>query len=361
MTTVARIPAQVTATPVSASNPATSRKPGRIAALDFTKGALVLIMVLYHWLNYFYRSPADVYRYLRFLTPSFIMITGFLISSVYLSKYGVTNPQLPGRLFERGLKILAVFFGLNILRALLLPGAARAQLIESHSSLSSLGRIYFLGADLGAGDGKSVAFFILVPIGYLLILSAALLPGARRFRYVFHAAFLAALAGVFVLDHYRIPSTNLQLLTIGLLGVLLGYFPMEKIDRFVAHPFWVCVAYALYVAAITRWNVLFSLQLVGVCLSLIILYLIGKAAGSMGVLGRLIVFLGLYSLVGYIAQIAILQGLYVAFRHSELDTHSVQTLTFIAAVVLTILAVGLTDWTRKHNATADRLYKAVFA
>ena len=44
-------------------------------ALDFTKGALVLIMVLYHWLNYFYGPRGDVYRYLRFLTPSFIFIT----------------------------------------------------------------------------------------------------------------------------------------------------------------------------------------------------------------------------------------------------------------------------------------------
>src|ERR1700726_2047192 len=65
------------------------KKQARISALDFTKGALVLIMVLYHWLNYFVASDGFFYRYLRFLTPSFIFIAGFLISNVYLSRYQV--------------------------------------------------------------------------------------------------------------------------------------------------------------------------------------------------------------------------------------------------------------------------------
>src|SRR4051812_8978697 len=63
----------------------TPQKSKRVPALDFTKGALVLIMVLYHWMNYFIRADGDVYKYLRFLTPSFIFITGFLVSQVYLS------------------------------------------------------------------------------------------------------------------------------------------------------------------------------------------------------------------------------------------------------------------------------------
>src|SRR5271169_6764755 len=49
-------------------------KTGRISALDFTKGTLVLVMVLYHWLNYFVGSQGSFYRYLSFLPPSFICI-----------------------------------------------------------------------------------------------------------------------------------------------------------------------------------------------------------------------------------------------------------------------------------------------
>ena len=38
-------------------------KNARLAALDFTKGMLVLIMVLYHWINYFFAGQDN--RYLR--------------------------------------------------------------------------------------------------------------------------------------------------------------------------------------------------------------------------------------------------------------------------------------------------------
>src|SRR6266404_5555429 len=77
---------------------ATLTKSQRISALDFTKGALVLLMVLYHWINYFIGPQWKYYQYLRFLTPSFIFITGFMISNVYLSRYAATDPRLPKRL-----------------------------------------------------------------------------------------------------------------------------------------------------------------------------------------------------------------------------------------------------------------------
>ena len=61
--------------------PATS---GRLAAIDLTKGVLVVCMVIYHSLNYSaHRELA--FKYLAFLPPSFILITGFLLSHVYLA------------------------------------------------------------------------------------------------------------------------------------------------------------------------------------------------------------------------------------------------------------------------------------
>ncbi|PYT85568.1 MAG: hypothetical protein DMG36_27405, partial [Acidobacteria bacterium] len=95
-------------------------RPLRNPALDFTKGALVLFMVLYHWLNYFISADGDFYRYIRFVTPSFIFITGFVISNVYLAKYELSDSRLPKRLLQRGLKILAIFVVLNIVISLLL-------------------------------------------------------------------------------------------------------------------------------------------------------------------------------------------------------------------------------------------------
>src|SRR5690349_11506791 len=145
---------------------------GRIPALDFTKGALVLIMVLYHWINYFY-GPSDN-RYLRFLTPSFIFITGFLISNVYFSRYGISAPHLPKRLLQRGLKVLAVFALLNLGRNLLVQGALLGQTLTTSWSSSDFIDAYLTGSSAGNGQTKTVAFFVLVPISYLLIFSAIL-------------------------------------------------------------------------------------------------------------------------------------------------------------------------------------------
>jgi len=351
--------------PAAASGAATafSGKPQRIPALDFTKGALVLIMVLYHWLNYFYanQSGLDVYRYLRFLTPSFIFITGFLVSNVYFSKYGVTNPRLPRRLIERGLKILAVFVALNLVRTLMVPRAAREQLIAEHLSARSLTNLYIIGTDLGGGQGKAVAFYVLVPIGYLLVLSAMLLIGARVWRRFFHLTLAVCFLALLALDLRGLSSANLQLITIGLLGVILGYTPIDKISKFVNRPLWVIAAYLCYLAAITIWNVIYPLQIVGVCVSLMTIYMLGDAGRGRGWIRKEIILLGQYSLVGYIAQIAILQLLHQALRHTPLISPGIQITSFIAAVVLTVMVVEATHRARRRIGAADRIYRAVFA
>lgn len=348
--------------PLAPIAPKDPKKKQRIPALDFTKGSLVLIMVLYHWLNYFYpnQGRVDLFRYLRFLTPSFIFITGFLVSNVYFTKYGVENRRLPARLLERGIKLLAVFAVLNVIRTLLLPVGARQQLIEEHASLRSLVNLYVIGTNLGGGQGKAIAFFILVPIGYLLILSALLVVGTRRWpRFCYFVFGLCAL-GLSLLTFAGLSSANLQLLTIGLLGVIVGGARIERVTRFVNRPWIVVAAYACYLAAITVWNVIYVLQIVGVCLSLMIIYMIGDAGQRHGVIRSEIILLGQYSLVGYIAQIAILQVLYQAFRHSHMSLQNAQFISFIAAVVLTMMSVRLTHSARRVP-VLDQSYRAVFA
>src|SRR5947209_8358962 len=114
-------------TRVTARSPKVSRNP----ALDFTKGALVLIMVLYHWINYFIGPQWEYYQYLRFLTPSFIFITGFMISNVYLSKYETAGPRLSKRLFTRGLKLMAIFLALNVARIFIVPVLGSSVVVQN--------------------------------------------------------------------------------------------------------------------------------------------------------------------------------------------------------------------------------------
>src|SRR5262249_2087710 len=282
----------------------------RISALDFTKGALVLIMVLYHWINYFTSSQDN--RYLRFLTPSFIFITGFLISNVYLSKYEAFDAQVPRRLMQRGLKLLGVFAALNVGKSVLSSHGQIASFIPSEREFFD---VYIVGNAVIVGQGKAVAFFILVPISYLLILSALLLFVTRFYRYTFHVVCGLFLFGIALLYFRGLQSPNLELISIGLLGVLVGLLPIEKVNALVQHPYWLAIGYVIYLGLITRWNVISTLQIMGVCLSLMIIYLLGLHGGEKGSLQRCVILLGKYSLFGYIAQIAILQVLRAGLRH----------------------------------------------
>jgi multisubunit Na+/H+ antiporter MnhF subunit len=175
-----------------------SKTTQRISALDFTKGALVLIMVLYHWINYFIGPQWPYYPYLRFLTPSFIFITGFMVSHVYLAKYDPADRRLSQRLFTRGLKLLAIFLVLNVARIFIVPalstGVLGGDLLDPGNMF-----IVFVSGNLSVVSGKLVSFFILVPISYLLMFSGALMFPYRFYRYTFHVACGLLLSSILIL------------------------------------------------------------------------------------------------------------------------------------------------------------------
>jgi hypothetical protein len=325
---------------------------GRISALDFTKGALVLFMVLYHWLVYFQGPHGVIFRYLRFLPPSFIFITGFLISNAYLAKYDIADPRLPKRLVIRGLKIMVIFVLLNVAISFLVTGF-------QGWNVDKLIAVYVTGNVMVAGVGKAASFHILVPISYLLLLSSMLLVVCRFYRYTFYVVFAGFLIGTFVLTLEGFASANLELLTIGLLGLILGYAPIEKVNAFVRHPYPLVAAYLCYAVVITVREPNYPLQIAGVCLTLMLIYLLGISSVKQGG-GNLIILLGRYPLFGYIAQVAILQLLRGGLHRLELGTGEM-VLSFVAALALTVLTVIAMDHARSKSLTGDRLYKAVFA
>ena len=330
----------------------------RIPALDYTKGTLVLIMVLYHWLNYFVSPEGQIYRYLRFLTPSFIFISGFLISHVYFATYGIGDSRVPKRLMWRGLKILAVFILLNAVRTFLIPDSRSGLMPSRFWSTQDLMAVYITG-NVAVGGSKVAIFPILVPIGYLLLLSAGLVTIYRRYKYTFHVISLLLLLCNFILGFIGVGYGNLELLTIGLLGVTFGHIPLEAVSRIVTHRYALTAAYLGYIAAITAWKVVYPVQLAGVFLNLVLIYVLGVRNGGHGS-GRHIVLLGKYSLFGYIAQIAVLQALYRGLRPMSPGAARV-AISCIAAFSLTIICVEVLDRARSRVVAVDRLYKAVFA
>jgi len=327
---------------------------GRIATFDFVKGALVLTMVLYHWLNYYFGIQWPGYRYIRFLTPSFIFISGFLISHVSLrATYASDHARFRRRLFGRAAKLLIVFVALNVFADLTV--GSRLDLRDSDPAML-LTTAY--GVFISA-NGRA-AFDILVTIAYFLMLVPIVVGLARRMRLSLMAMAMAILTVVAVWGFTARTNPHIELLAIGLLGLAVGARRSNAFEAGRQHWVILVLAYLCYLWAITRWNVLFPLQVVGVCLSLAAIYSIAEAWGTDRRISRQIVLLGEYSLLSYVVQIAVLQLLRAAFRGFQ-PTGAALALPLIVTVVATVVIIELADRMRPRSRAFDRLYRTVFA
>jgi len=328
---------------------ASGARPGRRNdVIDFVKGALVLFMVVYHWSNYFVDIRWDVYRYLRFLTPSFTLITGFLISYTYLSRYAPDDAGLRGRLLRRGGKILLLFTALNAAGDIMLPGA----LAGGRSMTQNLYAIYVVG-------NGSAAFDVLVPIAYFLLLAPLVLWVATRLRVRLQTVGIVAVLATVAAWASGVRSPNLELVAVALLGMGAGVVPFDRLERLAGRQGLLLAAYLGYLAAITALNIPFPLQVVGVCLTVLLLYAAGRTVGT-NWLSRRVVELGEYSLYAYIVHIVVLQLLRRGLRPFGL-TGIELLIPFVLALVVTVLLVQAAIVARAKLRPADRLYRVVFA
>jgi peptidoglycan/LPS O-acetylase OafA/YrhL len=325
----------------------------RVASFDFVKGALVLIMVLYHWLNYFIGLGWGGYRYLRFLTPSFIFITGFLISYVYLSKYSYDAPQLRRRLWLRGLKLLALFLFLNVVANRTLGMRLRLDFGDPGALRDAAYAVFVEGT-------TRAAFDILVSIAYLLLLAPLVLFVSGRLKIPLWVLAAAAVIAMLLGEYHGFTNPHCEMLSIALVGLATGTLGGDRVAALGRSPIVIAGAYLIYVAAISVWNVPFWLQVPGVCLSVLVLYAIAEAVGSTGLLQKYFVRLGQYSLLAYIAQILILQILRRGLREYVLSGADVATPLAIG-IVATVVTVETTIWLRQRSALFDRSYRIVFA
>lgn len=333
----------------SAQRLSSTRK--RLLGVDFAKGVLVLVMVLYHWMNYFVGFDSGAYKYLRFLTPSFIFLAGFLIAYVYQPRFNAGDNRIPVRLVWRGLKLLAIVLVLNATMQFAVAGHS----IDPRWWQAPWERLWSYST-----GSAPLSFSILVPIGYLLIASAGLLVVARRMPALLHVITGALIAISFWCEWARVPNGYLEIFSMGMLGVSAGYLPIEAIHRVVSHRMTVLAVYAAYLWALTVWNAIYLLQIVGVCLNLAILYAgAGIPPSGHGVSG-LLIRLGEYSLFGYIAQIAILQILH-RLAPALGESGGTPALLLLIALAATGLSVSILDWVRPRVPAINRIYTAVFA
>jgi hypothetical protein len=243
--------------------------------------------------------------------------------------------------------------------SLLAPASFIRSIATIRAVTADLNAVFLTGNAAGGEAGKIAAFGILVPIGYLLILSSLLLLARPFFRYVFLAAFVVSLGSMVFLALRDIQYPNLELVAVGLLGIVIGYVSEKKMQQVVKYAWIVVLLYCAYLAAITFWRESYYTQMLGAFLTTTLIYVVGTYARSKGPSSK-IVLLGRYSLFGYISQIAILRCLSASLRHVRLDL-PVLAGSLVAGVVLTMLAVEAMDYSRARSRRIDEVYKWVFA
>ncbi len=323
-------------------------------ALDFTKGALVLLMLLYHWINYFVAREGEFYTYIRFITPSFIFIAGFLASNVYPSKHAFNYYRIFERLLQRGIKLLLLFTILNLLANILFVTNYRGQMPGITGFLDHVADIYI------SGNAKSL-FWVLLPISYFLPIAGALLIIGRGNQLLLRGVCCLVMLCITVLSLGAGSSANLEMLGFGVLGLLCGTYPIDRFNGLYKHPVVLGTLYLAYTAAITIWGVLYILQLVGVCLNVSLIYLVAIRHLAAQPAYDLIVTLGRYSLFGYITQIGILHFVRKLMDYCEFPTIVVLGMSFMVAYVVTIVTVVVLDEARKQLSVIRRMYQLVFS
>lgn len=333
------------------SSPA--QPPSRLAFLDLAKGILVILMVVYHSLNYTSQYQL-AFRYLSFLPPTFILITGYLISIVYYPRIRAGDHTVWSRLLTRGAKLLLLFVGLNVVAQYVRsPVYGQSLSVGVGAFFRQWHEVFIVGA------GPAVAFEVLLPIAYLLMLAPLLIWIAHR-----HVVFLVFVALATVgtcawLDTRGQSNPNLNLLSAGLLGMVAG--------RLLARPETIgmplvpaIVAYAAFFPLSLAKGYIYLVQLAGASIALV---LICSASLRLGETGRFASFMirhGKYSLLAYIVQIGVLQILSRVLGRPEPVSLGSLTL-FLATLLLMIGLTELTHWARQRARVVDTAYKLVFA
>jgi peptidoglycan/LPS O-acetylase OafA/YrhL len=333
----------VTAPPASA----------RDAAFDAVRGVLVLLMVVYHVLSIATTAGAEAFRYLRFLSGSFIFISGFVVVRFGWERFARAPGDASLRLVQRGLKVFLIFAALNL--AISASGFGNA----AKSQLDARGLVENAPAIFLHGDGRLSSFLILLPIAYLLMLAPLFLVLAQRSAaLVCGGLLLVALALAAGLAD---PAPVAGFLLVGLSGLCLGA-PVLALRPIGAAPAGLPKILA---------GLVLALWLAGRYGGPLVFYCIGVAAVVLlmaealrALPGRwldLAALVGRYSLLAYIAQILLIQCLLRALVGQRADPDARTFVLILGVAAATVALCVLTERLRSRSAVIDRTYRWVFA
>jgi hypothetical protein len=318
--------------------------------LDWTKGALIVCMVVYHAINYSAFRPW-AFRYLAFLPPSFIFITGFLVAQVYAARYDLDTWKPYARLAMRGLKLLILFVSLNVVHCIVLEKG----LVDGLWEFADRSEGIFI-----LGNGRTGIFEVLLPIAYFLLFAPILLWVRSRNSAAIPVTTLVIFLLTQLLEIRGVSSKNLALLSAGFIGLAFGLIPMRYIERFARRWTPALLMYAAYRFCSLHWDERYAVQMFGAVATLLLIYCCALSLEAIPGIMSAVVRLGQYSLLAYLAQIALLQGV-VKIMGGRPTHWSGVVLAGVATAGLLHVVVIASDYARRTSRAADKIYRAVFA
>lgn len=316
-------------------------------ALDWVKGALVVLMVVYHSINYS-SYPRVAFAYIGFLPVSFIFIAGFLLTNSYLTRYDLREWRLHRRLVLRGAKLLAIYSALNVARYFITFG------YEFLNRFLDNSRLIYLGA-----AGHVASYPILTSIGYLLLCAPLLLVIGSLNRWVLPVLAAALVAFCTFMEWRASVGYHLGMISAGIVGTAFGFLPLRRITEFAKKLLIIVTLYCLYRTARYFIGEPYALQLIGVVTTLLLLYGVALKLPVSADIFKQVALLGKYSLLGYIVQLAIIQATARAFGPFATPL-SIVTLTLVA-LAATWAIIFLVHRLRATASLIDTTYRFVFA
>lgn len=324
----------------------------RNVLLDFVKGVLVVVMVIYHVMNIFSTASAEAYGYIRFVSGSFIFLSGYIISTFYQHKFQVDGFGTSKRLVSRGLKILLVFSVLNILIHVTGIGNPNKAQIGLHQYVNYIAVIY------GYGDTRYASFQILLPIAYVLMISPLFLLCSR----VGMMLALSSLIAAYCFSISGIQSVNLGFAIIGVIGICVGMiigalrfsFSIKNVLLIFG-----CFITCIYLMEYLDRNLLaYSM---GIMLIVKMLYDLGGRIRPENAFSNMTILFGKYSLICYITQIVFLQVLFRVLSRVKLDMgFEIISIVVVTNIFLLLLCLCL-NFFRGQCRLIDRSYRFVFS
>lgn len=323
-------------------------------ALDFVKGFLVIAMVLYHAMNYFSTAEAAVYGYLRFVNGAFVFLAGYVCTMAVAKGSRSERVRASRRLLQRGLKLLALFTLLN----LAIGGAGVTSYKQVAFSLDAF--VADLAAIYATGDSPRIAFRILVPIAYTLLLAPMLLVADDVTKGLRAALVTLCIAAAALYPQWLPFAPIPYFVLIGAVGAGLG---LAGPARAAPHLPWlgVVAALALLMALMNQLSGNVLAYCAGLSGVLYGVWVLSRRLDLARAPWQATLLLGRYSLLAYIVQIVLLFGLYRLLGGVRWAPGA-ELLGVCAATLALLLALcRLLDRLRASRAWVDRGYRAVFA